>query len=112
MFRHVVKALALRDGFNLCCKTNNGQCISIECSEIKCNWHIEGRKISRGPVFKVTSINLIHNCLPNGRNKIGSLRWIVYTFLHEWNGDLEVTLMTVGDKIQQLFELDCPKTKL
>lgn len=36
----------------------------------------------------------------------------MYTFLHEWNGDLEVTLMTVGDKIQQLFELDCPKTKL
>lgn len=83
VFRHAVKALALRDGFHIYCKTNNGQCISVECSEIKYNWHIEGRKISRGPVFEVTSINFIHNCLPKGRNKIGSSRWIVYTFLHE-----------------------------
>lgn len=63
-------------------------------------------------MFDVTSINLIRNYFPKGRNKIESSRWIMYTFLHEWNRDLEVTLITMGDKIQQLFKVDCPKTKL
>ncbi|XP_024948537.1 uncharacterized protein LOC102622519 isoform X2 [Citrus sinensis] len=112
VFRHAVKAVAVRDGFNLCRITNNEQCVSAECSDITCDWHIEGRKIGRGPMFEVTNINPIHNCLPKGGNKIGSSRWIAYTFLHEWNGDSEVTLKRVGDEIRRVYGFDCPKTKL
>ncbi|GAY67827.1 hypothetical protein CUMW_259550 [Citrus unshiu] len=112
VFRHAVKAVAVRDGFNLCRITNNEQCVSAECSDITCDWHIEGSKIGRGPMFEVTNINPIHNCLPKGGNKIGSSRWIAYTFLHEWNGDSEVTLKRVGDEIHRLYGFDCPKTKL
>ncbi|GAY69181.1 hypothetical protein CUMW_270020, partial [Citrus unshiu] len=102
----------VRDGFNLCRITNNEQCVSAECSDITCDWHIEGRKIGRGPMFEVTNINPIHNCLPKGGHIIGSSRWIAYTFLHEWNEDSEVTLKRVGDEIRRVYGFDCPKTKL
>lgn len=112
VFRHAVKAVVVRDGFNLCRITNNEQCVSAECSDITCDWHLEGRKIGRRPMFEVTNINPIHNCLPKGRHVIRSLRWIAYTFLHEWNGDSEVTLKRGGDEIRRVCGFDCPKTKL
>lgn len=112
VFRHIIKALAQRDCFRLCPMINNRQCISCECSDIFCDWHIEGKKFDRGPMFRLTNFNPVHTCLQKKLPHTHTSVWVAYQFLDKWKGDLKVIEKAIKDELMTLYGVACPMTKL
>lgn len=91
---------------------NNRQYILCECSDVKCDSYIEGKKINKCPMFEVTKFNPVYTCPKKRRNVKGTWVWVAYKFLHKWIGDVKVIEKAMKDEILTIYGVDYPIGKM